>query len=83
MDRCCTSSAVGVRAVDGVVHAVGEHIEAQQAVVGIAVLVRIDKSANDGVVITALEVIEARLIIVVIATVADQWLQAEQRLEQL
>ena len=54
-----------------VVIAVGEHIAAQEALSSRGILIRIDKSANFRVIVSALQVVEAGLRIVIIPTVAE------------
>ena len=63
------SSWVGV--IYRIIIAIGEHISAEEALAGTAVGVGVYESGDSGVIITALEVIEAGFVIIVIATVAD------------
>ena len=61
-----------IRIVDGVIVAVGKHVIAEQALAGGNKCVGVDEPPDLGVVITALEVIQPRLIIVDIATVSKR-----------
>ena len=50
---------------------IGKHISAQEALAGTAIGVGVYESGDSGVIIAGLEVIEASLIIVIIASIAD------------
>ena len=63
---------IRVDAVYRVIVAVSEHIESGKAISCAGIAVRIDESANLGVIITALEIVEAGFGVVVIASVS-QW----------
>lgn len=63
------SFAGGVAVIDRIVGAIGEHIVAKQTITRGSIPIRIDKPGNHRAIITALQVVEARLGIVVIPTV--------------
>ena len=62
---------IRVDAVHRVIVAVSEHIESGKAVTSAYITVRIDKSANFGVIITTLEIVEAGFGVVIVATVTQ------------
>jgi hypothetical protein len=55
-----------------IVQAVGEHVIAEQALAGGGVCVGVDESAEAGIVITGLQVIQAGFLIVGVASVAER-----------
>ena len=57
----------GILTRNRIIIAVRKHIEPQEALAGAAVGVRVEKPLDDGVVVSGLQVIEARLCIVVVA----------------
>ena len=66
-----------INPVHRIIAAISEHIESDEIAVGVYVAVCIDKSAYTGVVISAVEVIEACLVIVVIASVTERVISAD------
>ena len=54
-----------------VVIAVGKHIAAQEALAGRGIVIRIDKPTDFRIVVSALQVVEAGLRIVIIPTIAE------------
>ena len=63
---------VGINAHRRIITAIWEHIEADKIAVSVYVAVSIDKSLKLWVIVTAIEVVESRLGVVVIATVAQR-----------
>ena len=59
----------GICACNWFIVAICKHIEPQEALAGAAVGVRVEKPLDDGVVVSGLQVIEARLRIEVVAVV--------------
>ena len=57
----------GIRACNRIVVTIRKHNKPQEALAGAAVGVRVEKPLDDGVVVSGLQVIEARLCIVVVA----------------
>ena len=64
--------AIGIGAVYRIISTIGKGVVAEVALAGRGVAVRIDEAAGDRVVISALEVIQLRLRIVVITTVSER-----------
>ena len=65
-------STVRIAGKNWIIIAIGEHIVAQIAGIGVGILVRTDESAGIGIIISGLEVIEAEVIgIVIIAAIAQ------------
>ena len=67
-DFCC--AAGGVNGNDGVIQAISKHIVAEEVLAGACIGVRVNKPAGGGIVVTALEIVQLRFGIVVIASVA-------------
>ena len=63
---------IRVDAVYRVIVAVSEHIESGKAVTCAGIAIRVDESANFGVIVAGLEVIEAGFGIVIVATIAQK-----------
>ena len=61
-----------INSINRIIAAVGKHIIPEEALPGAAVGVRIEEPLDDGVVIAGLEVIEARLLIVVVSSVPER-----------
>ena len=65
-------STVRIAGKNWIIIAIGEHIVAQIAGIGVGVFIRTNESASIGVIITGLEVIEAEVIgIVIVASIAQ------------
>ena len=60
-----------INIITGIIGTIGEHIGAEETLTCSGVGIGVNETADSGVIITALEVIEAGLNIVIIATVAD------------
>ena len=65
--KCIFAQACGVMEVDGIIIAIGKHVIAQKTLAGGGKRIRVDESAGFGVVITALEIIQAGLLGLLIA----------------
>ena len=64
--------AIRVNTIRRIIVAVCKHIKSGKAVTGAYIAVRIDEPANLGVIVTALEIIEACFGIVIVAAVAER-----------
>ena len=65
-------STVRIAGKNWIIIAIGEHIVAQIAGIGVGILVRTNESTSSSVVISGLEVIEAEVVIIVIVAAIAQ-----------
>ena len=61
----------GVNTVDGIVETVGEHVGANEALARGDVGIGVDEPTGFGVIVPTLQVVEARLVVVDVAAVAQ------------
>ena len=63
---------IWVDKVYGIIVAISEHIKSGKSLACACIAIRVDKPANFGVIITALEIIETRFSVVVVTAVAQR-----------